>query len=215
MNKQMDAFLSKIIKKLHNVKKADWLALALAGAVLLIIALPEGENSTYSAGTESAYNMDKIDAEAQQLSKTKEVQTSQEDARDYVTMLEERLESVLGEMEGVGKVEVMITISDYGEYVVEKDVVESYNTVTEMDNGNISKTSVESEVNEQTIHVEDEKGTYPYVGKEILPTIEGIVVVAEGGANAVVVSNISKAAMALFPIDAHKIIVVKMSNKGD
>ena len=53
------------------------------------------------------------------------------------------------------------------------------------------------------------------MGKEKLPTIEGIVVVAEGGGNATVVSQISKAAMALFPIEAHKIIVVKMSDKGD
>ena len=39
-------------------------------------------------------------------------------------------------------------------------------------------------------------------------------VVAEGGGNATVVSQISKAAMALFPIEAHKIIVVKMSQGG-
>ena len=48
-----------------------------------------------------------------------------------------------------------------------------------------------------------------------MPSIEGIVVVAEGGGNATVAANISNAAMALFPVEAHKIIVVKMSSKGD
>jgi stage III sporulation protein AG len=35
--------------------------------------------------------------------------------------------------------------------------------------------------------------------------------VAEGGGNAVIVSDISEAVMALFGIEAHKIKVVKMS----
>ena len=64
------------------------------------------------------------------------------------------------------------------------------------------------------INPTDKEYTLSYVGKEILPTIEGVVVVAEGGGNATIVSQISKVAMALFPIEAHKIIVVKMSQGG-
>ena len=102
-------------------------------------------------------------------------------------------------MEGVGKVKVMITVSDTGETVVEKDI----------------RTTIDSETQEETVFVEDNTGSYPYVGKKIMPSIEGIVVVAEGGGNATVAANISNAAMALFPVEAHKIIVVKMSSKGD
>ena len=122
---------------------------------------------------------------------------------------------MLRQMDGVGEVKVMITISDYGENIVEKDESERLSTVTESTSGNIDKTSVEQEIKNESIRVEDESGSYPYVEKELLPTIEGVMVVAEGGGNPSVVSDISKAAMALFPIEAHKIIVVKMSDKGD
>lgn len=40
--------------------------------------------------------------------------------------------------------------------------------------------------------------------------VEGVVVVAEGGDNAVVANEILEVVMSLFPVDAHKITIVKM-----
>ena len=180
----MNDFFREI--KWPKLKKTDWIALALTGAILLIIALPQdNENKAIKA------------EETIQEEVTQSSDNSQPES--YVSYLEDRLEEVLGQMEGVGKVKVMITISDGGETVVEKDV----------------RTTIDSETQEETVFVEDKAGSYPYVGKEIMPSIEGIVVVAEGGGNATVAANISNAAMALFPVEAHKIIVVKMSSKGD
>ena len=217
MNRQTSSFFSLFMEKLQGVKKTDWLALALAGAILLIIALPEDTDSghTTNVGNLSAGNQTNAVETAGNMLQSQKEPGAGNSAEEYVSKLEERLEEVLEQMDGVGKVKVMITISDYGESIVEKDLSETNNTVTEVENDGGNKTSVERAVNEQTVQVEDENGTYPYIEKEILPTIEGIVVVAEGGGNATVVSNISKTAMALFPIEAHKIIVVKMSDKGD
>lgn len=218
MNRQDSSIFSQIIERMQKVKKTDWLALALAGAILLIVALPEDteESKTQWGGSSALSDIQTKTSEglgAQDTSQSERLYESS--AKKYVEELEEKLEAVLTQMDGVGEVQVMITISDYGENVVEKDVSQRGTSVTEILDGNSTKTSVEQEMNEATVHVEDENGTYPYIEKEILPTIEGIVVVAEGGGNATVVSNISKAAMALFPIEAHKIIVVKMSDKGD
>lgn len=172
--------------KLPKLKKTDWIALALTGAILLIIALPQKKENEVTKAEE-------IVREEVAPSGSNSQQES------YVSYLENRLEEILGQMEGVGKVKVMITVSDTGETVVEKDI----------------RTTIDSETQEETVFVEDNTGSYPYVGKEIMPSIEGIVVVAEGGGNATVAANISNAAMALFPVEAHKIIVVKMSSKGD
>lgn len=172
--------------KLPKLKKTDWIALALTGAILLIIALPQKKENEVT-------NAEEIVREEVAPSGSNSQQES------YVSYLENRLEEILGQMEGVGKVKVMITVSDTGETVVEKDI----------------RTTIDSETQEETVFVEDNTGSYPYVGKEIMPSIEGIVVVAEGGGNATVAANISNAAMALFPVEAHKIIVVKMSSKGD
>lgn len=202
-----------------NIKKTDWLILGLIGAIMLVIMLPdkssagntvnptwgkEGSNAgsgTMRTGMESATGV------------LSDIQ-GKNSAEEYVTGLEEKLEAVLGEMEGVGKVRVMITLSDYGERIVEKDTVDKTNSVNETDSNGGTRNTYEQELQSETVQIENDSGTYPYVGKEILPTIEGIVVVAEGGGNATVVSQISKAAMALFPIEAHKIIVVKMSQGG-
>ena len=55
----------------------------------------------------------------------------------------------------------------------------------------------------------DEEG--PYVVQSTYPQVEGVVIVAEGGDNAIVCTNISEAVKSLFPIEAHKITIVKMS----
>ena len=201
-----------------NIKKSDWMVLGLIGAILLVIMLPEGS----SGGSGGVFGNTKngVGTTAQMTGGNEASGAgtvdggAKDNAEKYVSSLEEKLETVLGEMEGVGKVKVMITLSDYGEAIVEKDTVDKTNTVDETDSNGGSRNTFEREIQSETVQIENDSGTYPYVGKEMLPTIEGIVVVAEGGGNATIVSQISKAAMALFPIEAHKIIVVKMSQGG-
>ena len=47
------------------------------------------------------------------------------------------------------------------------------------------------------------------MSKELSPKIEGVVVIADGGENAVVKENISSAVQALFDIEQHKIRIMK------
>lgn len=46
-------------------------------------------------------------------------------------------------------------------------------------------------------------------------SVSGVVIVAEGADNAVVRTKISEAVMALFPIDAHKISIIKMRSQEE
>ncbi len=65
---------------------------------------------------------------------------------------------------------------------------------------------------EQSLYTKDgSQNEIPFVTREKNPQVEGVLVVAEGGANAQVIKNISEAILALFPIEAHKIKVVKMN----
>ncbi len=197
MNQQID---------FSKIKKADWIVLALVGAILLVIVLPETDKERNAEQAVSMVQENSV------LSVAENSKTS--DAETYASYLEEKLEEVLGKMEGVGRVKVMITLSDNGEAVVEKDTIDFSTSIKETDSNGSSKNTLEREIQSETVQVENENGTYPYIGKEMLPTIEGILVVAEGGGNAAVISQISKAAQALFPVEAHKIIVVKMSQGG-
>jgi len=44
------------------------------------------------------------------------------------------------------------------------------------------------------------------------PVIEGVIIVMEGGDNSFVVSAVTEAVQALFPLEAHKIKVLKMED---
>ncbi len=204
-------------KKWKELKKSDWMVVGLIGILLFIIAMPleerEKERETpenlgdATAGSSTADEMERENGSG------KETAGMTEEA--YVEYLEERLEAVLGQMDGVGAVEVMITVSDTGEYVVEKDTNRVETVTTEADSSGGSRTVSEHTMDEVTIYVENGEETYPYIQKEKLPTVEGVVIVAEGGGNSVVVSNISESVKALLPVEAHRIKVVKMCSKEE
>ena len=191
-------FLEKMIK---NRKKSDWIALALTGILLLVIALPTSSPNTKTVA----------ESEGEKVQTAKEAQNEDKNL-EYAACLEEKLEAILEQMDGAGKVRVMITLADGGESVVEKDTKEQTNEVTETDASGGSRTTTNREYEQATVYVDDGSNTYPYIGKEISPQIEGVLVVTEGGGNKTVVSEISEVVMALFHVEAHKIKVVKMSS---
>ena len=89
---------------------------------------------------------------------------------------------------------VMLTFSDEGTDQLDKNVTKDGNK------------------KEETTVVYDTGDTrQPYVICRQMPKIEGVVVVAQGGGNAKTVTEISNAVMSLFPVEAHKVVVVKMS----
>ena len=114
--------------------------------------------------------------------------------RGYVRTAEEELTEILESMEGVGKVKVMITLKNDGRTIVDK---------------NQKETKTEKE--EETVIYDREDEKVPYVTSRQTPEIEGVVVVAQGGGNAKINSDISEALMALFDVEVHKIKIVKMS----
>ena len=125
----------------------------------------------------------------------------------YGAALEQRLETILQRMRGVGDVQVMITFRDQGESIVEKDV-----TMREDTPEGEQKEGETDTVNGGSGSCGDET---PFVNRAILPKIDGVLIVAEGGDDSEVRKNISESVEALFGLDAHKIKIVKMKTKGD
>lgn len=178
-------WLSDLLKKMDKTK---WLILGLCGILLLVIALP---TDTLTDAKEEAALQQSLDA----------LQTEDTVAKNYEKQLTEELEQALHYMDGVGEVHVMITFGDSGENVVEKDITKS-------GNGEDS-----TQYQESTIYQETE-GRIPYVRRQKLPSVEGVLVIAQGGGDSKVKQDIRDAVMALFAVDAHKINIVKMQNKS-
>ena len=201
-------------KKWKKMKKDQWLILFLAGVLLLVVAMPGGKSRSKT--------------EKQQDVQTESAQTNGTGwgESDYEKTLETRLEQILQGMDGVGNVQVMITFLDQGESVVEKDVTMRQDADTGtgnsgQDSGGGTTGSSEMgnsgsrESSESTVFSQSDGDETPFVNKEILPKIDGVLIVAEGGEDASVRKNISEAVEALFGLDAHKIKIVKMKTKGD
>ena len=166
-------------------KKEQLLILAAAGILLLIFAMPETKTLT----------SDKNDVEYEQSSTAE---------TDYVTSMEHRLEEILSKIEGVGNADVMITLASSSEKIIEKDVESrSSNSISD------SEESSTNDMSEQSIYSNLTDSEVPYVKQELSPVVEGVLVVADGGDNAIVKQNITEVVQALFGVDTHKIRVMK------
>ena len=187
------------IKALKNgekfPKKNMFLIMFLLGALLFVIVLPTGS----SAPTSEKGGLDE--------NKRKENKNSQ--TGEYETYIEEKTSSVLSQVKGAGKVTVMVTLKSNGQKLIEKDHSGSTQTQEETSDGNVRKdsesTSEKISVYEQTA----DGASVPYVSKELTPEVEGVLVIADGGGDAVVARNLTEAVQALFGVEAHKIKIMK------
>ena len=94
----------KIKKKYWPPRKDQLLILILVGLLLAVISVPVEDNR-------EPEEVQVMDASAE---------TEQWEA-DYESRMEQRLEELLGNVEGVGQVRVMLTFQGTGEKIVEKD----------------------------------------------------------------------------------------------
>ena len=186
-----------------KLTKENMAIMALLGILLMVIAIPVKKTETQKDQTAAPEN--KSTASGTQ-------ETEEEDnTGGYAGELEERLESLLASMEGVGNVKVMVTLDSSREQVVEKDIPSTMDTTKETDSTGGSRDVINSRQEETTVYVTDSAGNKtPYVSKIREPSIEGVTVVAQGGGNAVIQKNITEVIQALFGVEAHKIKVVKM-----
>ncbi|MCH5281378.1 MAG: hypothetical protein J1E61_07895 [Lachnospiraceae bacterium] len=192
----------------EKIGKDRFIILIIGGLLLLVITypLPSGADKDGQRAAGAAQGSASVTSTS--------LQNNMGSSSDYETRLEKRLEKVLSAIDGAGNVKVFITLSDYGRYVVEKDI--SYVRDNEERNGggeqNVSILTTEN--GETTIYTADENGEQvPFIKQKVLPSVQGVLVVSQGGNNEMVAKEMKEAIMALFGIDEHKIKVVKM--KGE
>ena len=142
--------------------KEKWLAVLLLGLLLLVTAIPAKKPASQTA-SETVESSARSGYGSSYGSTNAAARTLSEKAA-----LEQQLEELLLQVEGIGQVRVMLMLKDLS------DSVTSFSS----QNPSIS--------------------------------IQGVLIVAQGGDNSVTVRNIQEAVMALFQVEAHKIKVMKM-----
>lgn len=202
-------------EKLHAFlkNKNNLIVIVLMGVLLMVVALPvdDGKAESTVKGTNSESS---IGGEGTGISGGGAEYNTAEmwENEQYVTDLEEKLEELLGKMEGAGRVRVIITLQSSMEKIVEKDKPVVRASTTEEDAEGGSRIINNVEAGESTVYASEGNAESPYVVKTISPTIDGVLVLAEGAGSGMVSKNISDAIQALFAIEAHRIMVVKMDS---
>lgn len=195
-----------------SLRKENLIVIALAGVLLFVIAIPVKKEG----GEEKANSGQDLFAQGEQQTQSRDdIQASDQSWQDgmeerYAADLEKRLTEVLSQMEGVGKVKVMITLKTSRELVVEKDHSAARSATNESDSQGGVRVITDTDSAESTVYSTDGSVSIPYVAKTYAPKIEGVLVVAQGAGKGTVNRTIVEIVGALFGVEAHKVVVVKM-----
>ena len=174
----------------------------LCGVFLLVLSLPQKKSGEETA--EMAGNWQNITASESE-------EKSSDSTKEYEERMEDRLKEILQKVDGIGRVEVMITVKASKEKVTLKDAPYSEETVKESDSTGGTRESHNVNTEEETVLVDGEgNGSVPYVLKEVEPEIEGVLVLAENGNRSALKTEIMEAVQVLFDVPSHKIKVMKM-----
>ncbi len=130
-----------------------------------------------------------------------------EDPLSYATALEDRLESMVSSIAGVGECRVMVTMEQGTEYIYatqEKNTVDASQT---SENSRFSTGSRSSD-EETYIMVSTDSGQQPVLITSLSPKVKGVVVVCQGGNNGGVCQNVRTALATVLSISSNRICVV-------
>ena len=124
--------------------------------------------------------------------------------------LEQKLESILSQIQGVGEVQVFINYSESSETVAMYNENTKTSTTEETDTSGGTR-KVESTDSQKELVCQEENGEKaPIIQKTVQPKIEGAIITAKGASNATVKTNIVQAVEAATGLATHKIQVFEM-----
>lgn len=192
-----------------KMSKEKWLLLLISGIILLLLSFPiGGKKSAEGSGADTSKNSENSDG-AVDVGNTSKSKISQDSEREYERIMEQRVKDILKNVDGVGQVDVMLTLKSSKEKVLRVDKDKSRSSTEEQDSTGGTRKSTSEDIKESTLLSGGSTTGEPVVEKELQPEIAGIVISAEGGGSALVKTEISEAMEALFNIPAHKVKVLK------
>lgn len=215
-----------IVKFLNN--KNNLLIIVLLGVLFMVIAIPvdtagTGGKSTSGRNNNSSYQTENTGTGYQAGGTAAYTAAGDGTAgynetagtgyvweqEQYIKEMEAKAESLLSGVSGAGQVKVMITLRASSEQVVEKDMPVTRSQTSEQDSQGGSRMVSEFATEDATVYRKGNGYEEPYVVKTLSPSVEGVVVVAEGAGNGEVSKNLSEAVQILFGVEAHRVKVLK------
>lgn len=128
---------------------------------------------------------------------------------DYQEQLQKELESILGGIEGVGRVRVMLTLEDQQQVIYARNEQENRRSTQEEDNQGGFREQVEYDYSGQLVIVRSNNQEEPVVERVVKPRVRGVLVVAAGADNPRVRENLTHAVQSVLDLPAYRITIQK------
>ena len=125
--------------------------------------------------------------------------------------LEEKLENILSNIQGVGEVKVCINYSESSEVVAMYNETSKVSNTEESDTSGGTRKIQETDSQKEIAYQEDDGEKTPITQKIVQPKIEGAIITAKGANNADTKANIIQAVEAITGLATHKIQVFEMN----
>lgn len=182
-----------------KLPKESMLILFLCGILLYVISLPIED--TTKQGEQNIQGV-----QTQQVLPEQEKQTDLQ--VEYQQRIQEQLEEFLTQIEGVGRVKVLVYMKASQEYIVEKDIPVEVSVSEGVSTDGEQEVVKEENRSEQTIYTVDASGAeVPFIAQTKNPEITGVVIAAEGAAQSHIKAQLVRLTMALYGLEANKVDV--------
>jgi len=203
MKENFNKIKDLVVKKgeRNNKKTIENLVVFVIILIITIIAI----NAVWKDNKKG--NTQNKDSAYKKLAESSNSETNSESSDENI---EKKLENILSQMEGVGKVKVLVTYSQTSQIVPLYNQDLQVSTTEESDKEGGTRTISENKEKKDIIYQETNGEKIPITGSIISPKIEGAIITAQGASDVQVKTNIIQATEAVTGLGAHKIQVFEM-----
>lgn len=194
-----------------NKKKIENIVVFLILLIVTLIVINviwNDNNNNESNSSENRVDSNKKLAEITQSSGDTEEVSNTSTGNELVSDLED----ILSNINGVGKVKVMITYAETSKTIPVYNEESSEENTEETDSEGGTRKVTQTDTRKEVIYEETDNGSTIITQSIVSPTIEGAIITAEGASDATVKTNIIQAVGAVTGLATHKIQVFEMSS---
>lgn len=204
---KLKSIISKNVNEGNNKKKIENLVFLIIVLIITIVIINYVWNGSSSSNKTITNSAGRELATTQNSQNTKQLQ----DSSNSKNNLEERLEIILKDINGVGDVNVFINYSESSETVAMYNENSKTSVTEETDTSGGVRKVEETDTQKEIVYQEDNGSKIPIVQKTVEPKIEGAIITAKGASNINIKTNIIQAVEAATGLATHKIQVFEMS----
>lgn len=186
----MENFIKKIKKHLDSIDNKKFIVnilfILILSIVLLVILnnyIPDDKNDNQTVIKESSNEYNNLVKD------------------DYESYIEGKLSDILSKLKGVGQVDVMVVLEDSTEKIPASNITTTKELTNELDAQGGTREILREDETIQVVNTSNEV----VVLKEVKPSIKGVIVVAEGAEDLLVLENLYEAVKTVLGITGNKV----------